>query len=103
LGEGVELGVKNGPIQICTIGFLLAPYSDQSAISNRFGATQQRHRQINFCQINLTDRQTDRIKMAIATLMLRADALASVAKITVDILLTEAIYDVINCDDKFCY
>ena len=51
LGEGVGLGVKNGPIRMCDIGFLLAPHSDQSAISNRFRRTQQRYRQM--------DRQTE--------------------------------------------
>ena len=43
-GEEVELGVENGPIRKFNIGFLLAPHSDQSAISNRFRRTQQRYR-----------------------------------------------------------
>ena len=49
-------------IRICTFGILLAPHSDQSAISDRFRTTQQRHRQ--------TDRRTDRIGIAIVDLML---------------------------------
>ena len=48
-GEEVELGDQNGPIQKFNVGFLLAPHSDQSAISNRFGRTHQhqRYRQTN--------------------------------------------------------
>ena len=51
LGEMVELGGQNVPIRICTIGFLLAPHTYQSAISNRFRTSQHRHRH--------TDRRTD--------------------------------------------
>ena len=64
LGDGVGLGVKIGPIRLCDIGFLLAPHSDQSAISNRLHRTQQRYRR--------TDGQTDGIGIAIVDLMLRA-------------------------------
>jgi hypothetical protein len=35
-GEGVGLRVKHGPIRKCNIGFLSAPHSEQSAISNHF-------------------------------------------------------------------
>ena len=51
-GEGWGYGVENGYIRKFNVGFLLAPHSDQSAISNRFHRNQQRYRQ--------TDRQTDR-------------------------------------------
>ena len=52
-GEGVGLGVENGSIRIrkFNVGFLLAPHSDQSAISSRFRRTQQRYRR--------TDGRTD--------------------------------------------
>jgi hypothetical protein len=54
-GRGeVELGVENGPIRKFNVGFLLAPHSDQSAISNRFRRTQQRYRRTD----RLTDRRT---------------------------------------------
>ena len=33
--EEVELGVENGPIRKFNVSFLLAPHSNQSAISNR--------------------------------------------------------------------
>ena len=58
-GEGVGLGVENGSIRKFNVGFLLAPHSDQSAISQNAATLQ-------------TDRQTDRIGIAIADLMLRA-------------------------------
>jgi hypothetical protein len=57
-------GVEKGSNPKFNVGFLLAPHSDQSAISNRFRRTQQRYRR--------TDRQTDRIGIAIVDLMLRA-------------------------------
>ena len=44
-------GARGSKIRKCNIGFLLAPHSDQSAISDRFCRTQQRYRQ--------SDRQTD--------------------------------------------
>ena len=54
MGEEVGArGSKMVSIRKFNIGFLLAPHSDQSAISNRFRRTQQRCRQ--------TDRRTDKI------------------------------------------
>ena len=68
LGEGVRLGVKNGRIRKCNIGFLLVPHSNRNAKSNRFHRTQQRYRQTD----GQTDGRTDRIGIAIVDLMLRA-------------------------------
>jgi hypothetical protein len=62
LGEGVGLRGQNGPIRKCDISFLLAPHSDQSAISTRFRRTQQSYRQT----------RTDIIGIAIVDLMLCA-------------------------------
>ena len=42
-------GVKNSPIRKCNVGFLLAPHSDQRAISN-----------VSIEPSNVTDGQTDR-------------------------------------------
>ena len=58
-------------IRICTFGILLAPHSDQSAISDRFRTTQHRHRQ--------TDERTDGQNWY-SNSRPDADALASVAK-----------------------
>ena len=44
IGEVVGLGGRNGSIRKFNAGFLLAPHSDQSAISNRFRRTQHRYR-----------------------------------------------------------
>jgi hypothetical protein len=53
-GKGWGYRFRNGPIRKCNIGFLLAPHSDQSAISNRFAEPS-----------NVTDRQAYRIDVAI--------------------------------------
>ena len=68
----MELGDKNGSIQICTIGFLVALHSDQNAISNRFCRTTDRHRQ--------TDGRMDRIGMAMVDLDAARYELASIDK-----------------------
>ena len=85
IGGRGGLGVKNGPIRKCNIGFLLAPHSDQSAISNRFHRTQQCYRQ--------TDRQNWYSNS-------RPDAaryaLASVAKTDDDDLITIETVEIIQ-------
>jgi hypothetical protein len=70
-GKGWDYGVKNGPIRKCNICFLLAPHSDQRAISNRFHRIQQRYRR--------TDRPTDRIDIAFSRSDAKRYALASIA------------------------
>ena len=67
LGEGVELGDKNGPIE-SLISVYYSSHVDQSVISNRFRTTQQRHRQTDV----QTDRHTDIFTKALVNLMLRA-------------------------------
>ena len=56
LGKGVGFGgIKIGAFQKCNIGFLLALYIDQHAISSRFRATQLCYRHTD----GRTDGQTD--------------------------------------------
>jgi len=62
------IGRKNGPILTCSISFLFAPHSDQSAISNRFRATPERYR------------QRDSFTITIADIDAAVNALASIAK-----------------------
>ena len=64
-GERVGLGVKNGPIRNCDIGFLLALYSDQTLSLTVFAEPSN-------VTDGQTDGQTDRIGIAIVDLMLRA-------------------------------
>src|SRR5208282_5429859 len=72
----MKLWGKNGPIRKCHIGFLLAPHSDQSAISNRFHRTQQRYRRTDGRTGGRTDGQNSNGRPDAARY-----ALASVANI----------------------